>query len=224
MSTLLEVQGISKTYGNTAVLRNLSFTASGGAITTIISADYKKLTALLELLSLSSDPDIGDILLNDSSLLRIRAKERRKLKLKIQELNPHQRINAHSQETCTEFLEKIIQTIPDSIQPTNSNKLISNAITLCSVSQSLLHQPMCSLSKADKEQLLLVSCLLVSPALLLVNSLAYEYSESFYEALHKLRQGLDIPILFITQTLPRQLRTSSTYLENHTLQDSLPMQ
>ncbi|MBN8252338.1 hypothetical protein LZP85_10655 [Priestia flexa] len=220
MSALLEVQGVSKTHGNTAVLRNLSFTASAGTITTIISADYKKLTALLELLSLSSDPDIGDILLNHSSLLRIKAKERRKLKVKIQELNPHQKMKAHPRETCLEFLEKVIQNIPDSIQSTNRNNLISNVTSQCSFPLTLLNQPLHSLSQVDKEKLLMTSCLLVSPSLLVVNSLAYKYSHSFYEVLHKLKQSLNIPILFITQQIPKQLHTSITYLEDQ----SLPMQ
>ncbi|MEC0667273.1 hypothetical protein P8864_15465, partial [Priestia flexa] len=54
-------------------------------------------------------------------------------------------------------------------------------------------------------------------SLLVVNSLAYKYSHSFYEVLHKLKQSLNIPILFITQQIPKQLHTSITYLEDQSL-------
>ncbi|EZH65805.1 ABC transporter ATP-binding protein [Bacillaceae bacterium JMAK1] len=67
---MIEVRGLSKNFGNKAVLNNVSFSVGKGSITGIVGRNGAGKTTLLKALVTIVDPDKGTVTVNDHDIFR----------------------------------------------------------------------------------------------------------------------------------------------------------
>jgi lipoprotein-releasing system ATP-binding protein len=72
---MLELKNISKTYGTQLILEDISFTAESKSLVSILGPSGSGKSTLLQIIGLLNRPNSGEIILNESSYLRLDGKD-----------------------------------------------------------------------------------------------------------------------------------------------------
>jgi polar amino acid transport system ATP-binding protein len=221
-NAIIQVQGLSKSYGSLTVLKDLELTVNQGEKISIIGPSGCGKSTLLRMINLLEKPDRGKIYIAGSEITAARAdidKMRRKIGMVFQNFNLFNHLDV---------LENII------LAPTRINKLpraqaVARAKELLDMVslRSKLHAFPMELSGGQKQRIAIARCLAMDPAIMLfdeptsaLDPLMVSEVLSTIRALAK--QGMTMLIVTHEMGLAREISDRVLYMDEMGIYESGP--
>lgn len=201
--SLIEVTNLSKSFGETTALENISFEVEEGEFVSILGPSGSGKTTLLKIIAGFTDPDEGDIIFDGNSLINV-PPENRELSLVFQRLAlfPHMNVYenvAFGLKMKTDLSEdKIEEKVAEILEMVNLSEYENRNIT--------------SLSGGEQQRIALARALVVEPSLILfdepLSDLDRQLRETMRREIKQIHEKLDVTSIYVTHNQREALTLS----------------
>ena len=179
---MIELQGITKSFGSLQVLKGIDLTIDKGEVVSIVGPSGAGKTTLLQIMGTLDKPDTGRILLNGTEINRL--KERELAAFRNREIG----FVFQFHQLLPEFTALENVTIPALIQGVSSGEARRRAVEMLEftgVSAPATHQP-AELSGGEKQRVAVARALINHPSVVLADEPSGSLDTHNKEELHRL--------------------------------------
>lgn len=179
---MIELQGITKSFGSLQVLKGIDLTIDKGEVVSIVGPSGAGKTTLLQIMGTLDKPDTGRILLNGTEINRL--KERELAAFRNREIG----FVFQFHQLLPEFTALENVTIPALIQGVSSGEARRRAVEMLEfmgLSERASHKP-AELSGGEKQRVAVVRALINHPSVVLADEPSGSLDTHNKEELHRL--------------------------------------
>lgn len=179
---MIELQGITKSFGSLQVLKGIDLTIDKGEVVSIVGPSGAGKTTLLQIMGTLDKPDMGRILLNGTEINRL--KERELAAFRNQEIG----FVFQFHQLLPEFTALENVTIPALIQGVSSGEARRRAVEMLEfmgLSERASHKP-AELSGGEKQRVAVARALINHPSVVLADEPSGSLDTHNKEELHRL--------------------------------------
>ena len=179
---MIELQGITKSFGSLQVLKGIDLTIDKGEVVSIVGPSGAGKTTLLQIMGTLDKPDTGRILLNGTEINRL--KERELAAFRNREIG----FVFQFHQLLPEFAALENVTIPALIQGVSSGEARRRAVEMLEfmgLSERASHKP-AELSGGEKQRVAVARALINHPSVVLADEPAGSLDTHNKEELHRL--------------------------------------
>lgn len=179
---MIELQGITKSFGSLQVLKGIDLTIDKGEVVSIVGPSGAGKTTLLQIMGTLDKPDIGRILLNGTEINRL--KERELAAFRNREIG----FVFQFHQLLPEFTALENVTIPALIQGVSSGEARRRAVEMLEfmgLSERASHKP-AELSGGEKQRVAVARALINHPSVVLADEPSGSLDTHNKEELHRL--------------------------------------
>lgn len=179
---MIELQGITKSFGSLQVLKGIDLTIDKGEVVSIVGPSGAGKTTLLQIMGTLDKPDTGRILLNGTEINRL--KERELAAFRNREIG----FVFQFHQLLPEFTALENVTIPALIQGVSSGKARRRAVEMLEfmgLSERASHKP-AELSGGEKQRVAVARALINHPSVVLADEPSGSLDTHNKEELHRL--------------------------------------
>lgn len=179
---MIELQGITKSFGSLQVLKGIDLTIDKGEVVSIVGPSGAGKTTLLQIMGTLDKPDMGRILLNGTEINRL--KERELAAFRNREIG----FVFQFHQLLPEFTALENVTIPALIQGVSSGEARRRAVEmleLMGLSERASHKP-AELSGGEKQRVAVARALINHPSVVLADEPSGSLDTHNKEELHRL--------------------------------------
>ena len=182
MSTMIQTEGITKSFGNLQVLKGVDLIIKSNEIVSIVGQSGAGKTTLLQILGTLDHPDSGSLTINGTDLYALKEKEQAAFR------NKNIGFIFQFHQLLPEFnaLENVM--IPALIAKENRGEVEKRAkeiLSFLNLSDRILHKPS-ELSGGEKQRVAVARALINRPAVILADEPSGSLDTKHKEELHKL--------------------------------------
>ena len=182
MSTMIQTEGITKSFGNLQVLKGVDLIIKSNEIVSIVGQSGAGKTTLLQILGTLDHPDSGSLTINGTDLYALKEKEQAAFR------NKNIGFVFQFHQLLPEFnaLENVM--IPALIAKENRAEVEKRAkeiLSFLNLSDRILHKPS-ELSGGEKQRVAVARALINRPAVILADEPSGSLDTKHKEELHKL--------------------------------------
>ena len=196
---MLELKNISKTYGTQLILEDISFTAESKSLVSILGPSGSGKSTLLQIIGLLNRPNSGEIILNESSYLRLDGKDLEIFRNKNLGFvfQFHNLLNEFTAE------ENILMPIylRNNKQPFTVMELLNDISKTLGINHILKKFPS-NLSGGEQQRVAVARALITQPSLLLADeptgNLDNKNAEELYDLFLKIKEEHNQQIIMVT--------------------------
>lgn len=195
---MIELQGITKSFGSLQVLKGIDLTIDKGEVVSIVGPSGAGKTTLLQIMGTLDKPDTGRILLNGTEINRL--KERELAAFRNREIG----FVFQFHQLLPEFTALENVTIPALIQGVSSGEARRRAVEMLEfmgLSERASHKP-AELSGGEKQRVAVARALINHPSVVLADepsgSLDTHNKEELHRLFFKLRDKLGQTFVIVT--------------------------
>lgn len=179
---MIELQGITKSFGSLQVLKGIDLTIDKGEVVSIVGPSGAGKTTLLQIMGTLDKPDMGRILLNGTEINRL--KERELAAFRNREIG----FVFQFHQLLPEFTALENVTIPALIQGVSSGEARRRAVEMLEfmgLSERASHKP-AELSGGEKQRVAVARALINHPSVVLADEPSGSLDTHNKEELHRL--------------------------------------
>lgn len=179
---MIELQGITKSFGSLQVLKGIDLTIDKGEVVSIVGPSGAGKTTLLQIMGTLDKPDMGRILLNGTEINRL--KERELAAFRNREIG----FVFQFHQLLPEFTALENVTIPALIQGVSSGEAHRRAVEMLEfmgLSERASHKP-AELSGGEKQRVAVARALINHPSVVLADEPSGSLDTHNKEELHRL--------------------------------------
>lgn len=179
---MIELQGITKSFGSLQVLKGIDLTIDKGEVVSIVGPSGAGKTTLLQIMGTLDKPDTGRILLNGTEINRL--KERELAAFRNREIG----FVFQFHQLLPEFTALENVTIPAMIQGVSSGEARRRAVEMLEfmgLSERASHKP-AELSGGEKQRVAVARALINHPSVVLADEPSGSLDTHNKEELHRL--------------------------------------
>lgn len=179
---MIELQGITKSFGSLQVLKGIDLTIDKGEVVSIVGPSGAGKTTLLQIMGTLDKPDAGRILLNGTEINRL--KERELAAFRNREIG----FVFQFHQLLPEFTALENVTIPALIQGVSSGEARQRAVEMLEfmgLSERASHKP-AELSGGEKQRVAVARALINHPSVVLADEPSGSLDTHNKEELHRL--------------------------------------
>lgn len=179
---MIELQGITKSFGSLQVLKGIDLTIDKGEVVSIVGPSGAGKTTLLQIMGTLDKPDTGRILLNGTEINRL--KERELAAFRNREIG----FVFQFHQLLPEFTALENVTIPTLIQGVSSGEARRRAVEMLEfmgLSERASHKP-AELSGGEKQRVAVARALINHPSVVLADEPSGSLDTHNKEELHRL--------------------------------------
>ena len=179
---MIELQGITKSFGSLQVLKGIDLTIDKGEVVSIVGPSGAGKTTLLQIMGTLDKPDTGRILLNGTEINRL--KEREQAAFRNREIG----FVFQFHQLLPEFTALENVTIPALIQGVSSGEARRRAVEMLEfmgLSERASHKP-AELSGGEKQRVAVARALINHPSVVLADEPSGSLDTHNKEELHRL--------------------------------------
>lgn len=179
---MIELQGITKSFGSLQVLKGIDLTIDKGEVVSIVGPSGAGKTTLLQIMGTLDKPDTGRILLNGTEINRL--KERELAAFRNREIG----FVFQFHQLLPEFTALENVTIPALIQGVSSGEACRRAVEMLEfmgLSERASHKP-AELSGGEKQRVAVARALINHPSVVLADEPSGSLDTHNKEELHRL--------------------------------------
>lgn len=179
---MIELQGITKSFGSLQVLKGIDLTIDKGEVVSIVGPSGAGKTTLLQIMGTLDKPDTGRILLNGTEINRL--KERELAAFRNREIG----FVFQFHQLLPEFTALENVTIPALIQSVSSGEARRRAVEMLEfmgLSERASHKP-AELSGGEKQRVAVARALINHPSVVLADEPSGSLDTHNKEELHRL--------------------------------------
>lgn len=179
---MIELQGITKSFGSLQVLKGIDLTIDKGEVVSIVGPSGAGKTTLLQIMGTLDKPDMGRILLNGTEINRL--KERELAAFRNREIG----FVFQFHQLLPEFTALENVTIPALIQGISSGEARRRAVEMLEfmgLSERASHKP-AELSGGEKQRVAVARALINHPSVVLADEPSGSLDTHNKEELHRL--------------------------------------
>ena len=179
---MIELQGITKSFGSLQVLKGIDLTIDKGEVVSIVGPSGAGKTTLLQIMGTLDKPDMGRILLNGTEINRL--KERELAAFRNREIG----FVFQFHQLLPEFTALENVTIPALIQGVSSGEARRSAVEMLEfmgLSERASHKP-AELSGGEKQRVAVARALINHPSVVLADEPSGSLDTHNKEELHRL--------------------------------------
>lgn len=179
---MIELQGITKSFGSLQVLKGINLTIDKGEVVSIVGPSGAGKTTLLQIMGTLDKPDMGRILLNGTEINRL--KERELAAFRNREIG----FVFQFHQLLPEFTALENVTIPALIQGVSSGEARRRAVEMLEfmgLSERASHKP-AELSGGEKQRVAVARALINHPSVVLADEPSGSLDTHNKEELHRL--------------------------------------
>lgn len=179
---MIELQGITKSFGSLQVLKGIDLTIDKGEVVSIVGPSGAGKTTLLQIMGTLDKPDMGRILLNGTEINRL--KERELAAFRNREIG----FVFQFHQLLPEFTALENVTIPALIQGVSSGEARQRAVEMLEfmgLSERASHKP-AELSGGEKQRVAVARALINHPSVVLADEPSGSLDTHNKEELHRL--------------------------------------
>ena len=179
---MIELQGITKSFGSLQVLKGIDLTIDKGEVVSIVGPSGAGKTTLLQIMGTLDKPDTGRILLNGTEINRL--KERELAAFRNREIG----FVFQFHQLLPEFTALENETIPALIQGVSSGEARRRAVEMLEfmgLSERASHKP-AELSGGEKQRVAVARALINHPSVVLADEPSGSLDTHNKEELHRL--------------------------------------
>ena len=179
---MIELQGITKSFGSLQVLKGIDLTIDKGEVVSIVGPSGAGKTTLLQIMGTLDKPDTGRILLNGTEINRL--KERELAAFRSREIGFVFQLH----QLLPEFTALENVTIPALIQGVSSGEARRRAVEMLEfmgLSERASHKP-AELSGGEKQRVAVARALINHPSVVLADEPSGSLDTHNKEELHRL--------------------------------------
>lgn len=179
---MIELQGITKSFGSLQVLKGIDLTIDKGEVVSIVGPSGAGKTTLLQIMGMLDKPDTGRILLNGTEINRL--KERELAAFRNREIG----FVFQFHQLLPEFTALENVTIPALIQGVSSGEARRRAVEMLEfmgLSERASHKP-AELSGGEKQRVAVARALINHPSVVLADEPSGSLDTHNKEELHRL--------------------------------------
>lgn len=179
---MIELQGITKSFGSLQVLKGIDLTIDKGEVVSIVGPSGAGKTTLLQIMGTLDKPDMGRILLNGAEINRL--KERELAAFRNREIG----FVFQFHQLLPEFTALENVTIPALIQGVSSGEARRRAVEMLEfmgLSERASHKP-AELSGGEKQRVAVARALINHPSVVLADEPSGSLDTHNKEELHRL--------------------------------------
>ena len=179
---MIELQGITKSFGSLQVLKGIDLTIDKGEVVSIVGPSGAGKTTLLQIMGTLDKPDTGRILLNGTEINRL--KERELAAFRNREIG----FAFQFHQLLPEFTALENVTIPALIQGVSSGEARRRAVEMLEfmgLSERASHKP-AELSGGEKQRVAVARALINHPSVVLADEPSGSLDTHNKEELHRL--------------------------------------
>lgn len=195
---MIELQGITKSFGSLQVLKGIDLTIDKGEVVSIVGPSGAGKTTLLQIMGTLDKPDTGRILLNGTEINRL--KERELAAFRNREIG----FVFQFHQLLPEFTALENVTIPALIQGVSSGEARRRAVEMLEfmgLSERASHKP-AELSGGEKQRVAVARALINHPSVVLADepsgSLDTHNKEELHQLFFELRDKLGQTFVIVT--------------------------
>lgn len=195
---MIELQGITKSFGSLQVLKGIDLTIDKGEVVSIVGPSGAGKTTLLQIMGTLDKPDTGRILLNGTEINRL--KERELAAFRNREIG----FVFQFHQLLPEFTALENVTIPALIQGVSSGEARRRAVEMLEfmgLSERASHKP-AELSGGEKQRVAVARALINHPSVVLADepsgSLDTHNNEELHRLFFELRDKLGQTFVIVT--------------------------
>ena len=196
---MLELKNISKTYGTQLILEDISFTAESKSLVSILGPSGSGKSTLLQIIGLLNRPNSGEIILNESSYLRLDGKDLEIFR------NKNLGFVFQFHNLLYEFTaeENILMPIylRNNKQSSNVMDLLNDISKTLGINNILKKFPS-NLSGGEQQRVAVARALITQPSLLLADeptgNLDNKNAEELYDLFLKIKEDHNQQIIMVT--------------------------
>lgn len=195
---MIELQGITKSFGSLQVLKGIDLTIDKGEVVSIVGPSGAGKTTLLQIMGTLDKPDTGRILLNGTEINRL--KERELAAFRNREIG----FVFQFHQLLPEFTALENVTIPALIQGVSSGEARRRAVEMLEfmgLSERASHKP-AELSGGEKQRVAVARALINHPSVVLADepsgSLDTHNKEELHRLFFELRDKLEQTFVIVT--------------------------
>ena len=196
---MLELKNISKTYGTQLILEDISFTAESKSLVSILGPSGSGKSTLLQIIGLLNRPNSGEIILNESSYLRLDGKDLEIFR------NKNLGFVFQFHNLLYEFTaeENILMPIylRNNKQSSNVMDLLNDISKTLGINHILKKFPS-NLSGGEQQRVAVARALITQPSLLLADeptgNLDNKNAEELYDLFLKIKEDHNQQIIMVT--------------------------
>jgi lipoprotein-releasing system ATP-binding protein len=196
---MLELKNISKTYGTQLILEDISFTAESKSLVSILGPSGSGKSTLLQIIGLLNKPNSGEIILNESSYLKLEGKDLEIFR------NKNLGFVFQFHNLLSEFTAEENILMPIYLRNNNKSEIISNLLQDVSKTlgiEQLLKKFPSNLSGGEQQRVAVARALITQPSLLLADeptgNLDNKNAEELYYLFLKLKEEHNQQIIMVT--------------------------
>jgi len=196
---MLELKNISKTYGTQLILEDISFTAESKSLVSILGPSGSGKSTLLQIIGLLNKPNSGEIILNDSSYLKLEGKDLEIFR------NKNLGFVFQFHNLLSEFTAEENILMPIYLRNNNKSEIITNLLQDVSKTlgiEQLLKKFPSNLSGGEQQRVAVARALITQPSLLLADeptgNLDNKNAEELYYLFLKLKEEHNQQIIMVT--------------------------
>lgn len=179
---MIELQGITKSFGSLQVLKGIDLTIDKGEVVSIVGPSGAGKTTLLQIMGTLDKPDAGRILLNGTEINRLRERELAAFR------NREIGFVFQFHQLLPEFTALENVTIPALIQGVSSGEARRRAVEMLEfmgLSERASHKP-AELSGGEKQRVAVARALINHPSVVLADEPSGSLDTHNKEELHRL--------------------------------------
>lgn len=207
---MIELQGITKSFGSLQVLKGIDLTIDKGEVVSIVGPSGAGKTTLLQIMGTLDKPDTGRILLNGTEINRL--KERELAAFRNREIG----FVFQFHQLLPEFTALENVTIPALIQGVSSGEARRRAVEMLEfmgLSERASHKP-AELSGGEKQRVAVARALINHPSVVLADepsgSLDTHNKEELHRLFFELRDKLGQTFVIVTHDEGLAFQTDRT--------------
>ena len=207
---MIELQGITKSFGSLQVLKGIDLTIDKGEVVSIVGPSGAGKTTLLQIMGTLDKPDMGRILLNGTEINRL--KERELAAFRNREIG----FVFQFHQLLPEFTALENVTIPALIQGVSSGEARRRAVEMLEfmgLSERASHKP-AELSGGEKQRVAVARALINHPSVVLADepsgSLDTHNKEELHRLFFELRDKLGQTFVIVTHDEGLAFQTDRT--------------
>ncbi len=196
---MLELKNISKTYGTQLILEDISFTAESKSLVSILGPSGSGKSTLLQIIGLLNKPNSGEIILNESSYLKLEGKDLEIFR------NKNLGFVFQFHNLLSEFTAEENILMPIYLRNNNKSEIITNLLEDVSKTlgiEQLLKKFPSNLSGGEQQRVAVARALITQPSLLLADeptgNLDNKNAEELYYLFLKLKEEHNQQIIMVT--------------------------
>ena len=200
--SLIEFQTVSKSYGNTAILNDISFEVYAGEFLTLLGPSGCGKTTLLRLISGFEQPTSGNILINDICINELPPQKR----------NVHTVFQSYALFPHLNVFENVAFALRcKKIEQTEINTRVHEALKLVQL-EAYAERNVKKLSGGQQQRVAIARAIINQPEVLLLDeplsSLDYRLRKSMQFELKQLQKKLNMTFIFVTHDQEEALSMS----------------